>query len=190
MPSLPETPKFSNGMLSFSPRVNQGKLARLTQRTPTPEFRYSAKSQGENMKIDIDRFGLKDVPVDLETVFIFPNGIVGFEECRRFKLFHEEGKPTIFWLQSLDDLNVMFPIVAPEMFDLEYEIELSPSDCEVLGYERQEDLAVVLMIYREQTPGGAIAAKTRSPLVLNLKTRCAIQKVLRELDPKVVYRGR
>ncbi|MFT3850583.1 MAG: flagellar assembly protein FliW [Propionivibrio sp.] len=75
------------------------------------------------MKIDIERFGLTNVPIDPETVFTFPEGIAGFEECKRFKLFHEEGKTTVFWLQSLDDTSLMFPIVAPDAFDIEYQIE-------------------------------------------------------------------
>ena len=64
------------------------------------------------MKIDIERLGLKNVPVDPQTLFAFPEGIAGFEDCKRFKLFHEEGlasTPTVFWLQSVDDPEVMFP---------------------------------------------------------------------------------
>ena len=59
---------------------------------------------GFSMKIDIERLGLKNVPIDPESVFTFPDGIAGFEDCKRFKLFHEEGKATVFWLQSLDDI--------------------------------------------------------------------------------------
>ncbi len=65
------------------------------------------------MKIDIERLGLKGVEVDPETLFDFPKGLAGFEHCHRFKLFHEEGKPTLFWLQSVDDFKVMFQVVAP-----------------------------------------------------------------------------
>ena len=39
------------------------------------------------MKIDIDRLGLKSVPVDPDTLFSFPQGLPGFEDCKRFKLF-------------------------------------------------------------------------------------------------------
>ena len=43
------------------------------------------------MKIDIERLGLKNVTIDPETLFSFPEGIAGFEDCRRFKVCHEEG---------------------------------------------------------------------------------------------------
>ncbi|HOG04407.1 MAG TPA: flagellar assembly protein FliW, partial [Accumulibacter sp.] len=65
------------------------------------------------MKIDIEHFGLRDVPVDPDTVFTFAEGVAGFTHCTQFTIFHEEGSnPRVFWLQSLDDAEVMFPIVA------------------------------------------------------------------------------
>ena len=107
-----------------------------------------------------------------------------------FKIFHEEGKPTVFWLQSLDDSAVMFPIVAPEMLDLEYEIELSDADCALLALQDAADVAVAVIVYRDAAEGGKIAANTRSPIILNLKNRRAMQKVLQEVHPTLLYRAR
>ncbi|WP_300451195.1 flagellar assembly protein FliW [Accumulibacter sp.] len=145
------------------------------------------------MKIDIEHFDLKDVPVDPETVFTFAEGLAGFADCKRFKVFHEEGregKPTVFWLQSLDDSAVMFPIVAPETLDLEYEIELSDADCRLLELDNADDATVVVIVYRNEAEGGKIAANTRSPIILNLRNRRAMQKVLQEVHPTLLYRAR
>jgi len=142
------------------------------------------------MKIDIERFGLKNVPIDPDTLFTFTEGIVGFERCKRFKLFHEEGKATVFWLQSVDDTAVMFPIVAPEALDIEYQIELSDADCALIGLQSVEDVAVVLIVYRDEAESGNIAANTRSPVILNLKSRKGMQKVLQDVHPSLLYRAR
>ncbi|WP_291994507.1 flagellar assembly protein FliW [Candidatus Accumulibacter sp. ACC003] len=142
------------------------------------------------MKIDLEHFGLADVPVDPDTVFTFAEGLAGFADCRRFKIFHEEGKATVFWLQSLDDPALMFPIVEPEVLDLEYQIELSDADCELLGLERPEDATVVVIVYRDPAAGGKIAANTRSPIILNPANRRAFQKVLQEVHPTLLYRAR
>ena len=106
------------------------------------------------MKIDIERLGLKNVSVDSETLFTFPEGIAGFEDCNRFKLFHEEGKPTVFWLQSVDVTEVMFPIVAPETLDIEYQIELTDADCALIGLHGVDEVAVVVIVYRNEADGG------------------------------------
>ena len=145
---------------------------------------------GEIMKIDIERLGLKNVPVDPETLFTFPEGIAGFEDCKRFKIFHEEGKSTVFWLQSVDDTGVMFPIVAPEALDIEYQIELSDADSALIDLQNVEDVAVVVIVYRNEAEGGRIAANTRSPVILNLKARKGMQKVLQEVHPSLLYRAR
>ena len=142
------------------------------------------------MKIDIDRLGLKNVPVDPDTLFSFPRGIAGFEDCKRFKLFHEEGGGTVFWLQSVDDLDVMFHIVVPDALDIEYQIELSDEDCTLIGLTEAQDAAVVVIVYRNEAEGGRIAANTHSPVILNLKTRKGMQKILHEIHPSLLYRAR
>lgn len=142
------------------------------------------------MKIDIERLGLKGVPVDPETIFTFAEGLAGFENCKRFKIFHEEGKATVFWLQSLDDTLATFPIVTPDVLDLEYRIELSDADCALLGLENADDVAVAIIVYRDEAASGKIAANARSPLILNLKTRRGMQKILQEVHPTLLYRAR
>jgi flagellar assembly factor FliW len=142
------------------------------------------------MKIDIKQLGLKEVPVDPETLFTFDEGLAGFEGCKRFKIFHEEGKSSIFWLQSVDDSEVMFPIVTPEALDVEYQIELSDADCTLIGLATAEDATVAIIVYRDEAANGKIAANTRSPLILNLKARKGMQKILSDIHPTLLYRAR
>lgn len=142
------------------------------------------------MKIDIERLGLKNVTIDPETLFSFPEGIAGFEDCRRFKVFHEEGKTTVFWLQSVDDMAVAFPIVAPESLDIEYQIELSDADCALIDLQDAKDIAVAVIVYRDEAEGGKIGANTRSPVILNLNSRKGMQKVLQSVHPTLLYRAR
>lgn len=142
------------------------------------------------MKIDIAKFGLKDVPVNPDAVFSFPQGLVGFEEAKRFTLFHEEGKPTVFWLQSLDNPQLAFSVVEPESIDLQYEMELSDEDCALIELKDAAEAVVVVILYREEADNGRVAANTRSPLVLNTRSRLGMQKILREFHPTLLCRAR
>ena len=142
------------------------------------------------MKIDIERFGLHNVAVDPDTLFDFPEGVAGFEHCRRFKLFHEEGAQKVYWLRSIDDPAAMFSIVAPETLDIEYEIELSDADCRLIELDDPADVAVVLIVYRDPAHEGRVAANARSPVILNLKCRKGMQKILQEVHPSLLYRAR
>ncbi|MDR0378577.1 MAG: flagellar assembly protein FliW [Candidatus Accumulibacter sp.] len=144
------------------------------------------------MEINIDRFGLENVQVDPETLFTFPKGMAGFEDFKQFKLFHEEGGGTVFWLQSVDDADVTFPIVAPDTLDITYEIRLSDEDCALLGVADEADEAdvvVVVIVYRKEAKGD-ITVNTHSPVILNLKTHVGMQKTLQDVRPGVVYRAR
>ncbi|MDR0440594.1 MAG: flagellar assembly protein FliW [Candidatus Accumulibacter sp.] len=144
------------------------------------------------MKINIDRFGLENVQVDPETLFFFPKGMAGFEDFKQFKLFHEEGGGTVFWLQSVDDADVTFPIVAPDTLDITYEIWLSDEDCVLLGVEDEADatdVVVVVIVYRKEAKGN-ITVNTHSPVILNLKKHIGMQKTLQEVRPGVMYRAR
>ena len=145
---------------------------------------------GGRMKIDIERLGLKNVTIDPETLFDFPVGLFGFEDCKRYKIFHEEGQNTVCWLQSVDDTDVMFPIVAPEALDIEYQIELSDEECALIGMQSVADVAVVVIVYRDEAQGGRIAANARSPIILNLKDRKGMQKILRDVHHTLLHRAR
>lgn len=142
------------------------------------------------MKIDIAKFGLKDVPVNPDSVFTFPQGLVGFEDAKRFTLFHEEGKPSVFWLQSLDDPQLAFSVVPPESIDVQYEMELADEDVALIDLKDPAEALVVVILYRQEADDGRIAANTRSPLVLNTRARLGMQKILREFHPSLLYRAR
>ena len=53
------------------------------------------------MKIDIERLGLTEVQVDPEMKFTFTYGMSGFEACKRFKLFHEDSKPSLLSISGI-----------------------------------------------------------------------------------------
>jgi hypothetical protein len=50
----------------------------------------------KRMKIDIERLGVTKVWVDPEVVFILFDSISGFEACSRGKLFHADGKLSLY----------------------------------------------------------------------------------------------
>jgi flagellar assembly factor FliW len=67
--------------------------------------------------IKTKKFG--DVKVDIKNVFLFPQGIFGFEENRNFALLNF-GQKDFFWLQSLDDSKIALMLTIPFYFTLDY----------------------------------------------------------------------
>ena len=63
---------------------------------------------------------LGEQAVDPDTIITFPHGIPGFESDTRFKFFHQEGSNIVFWLQSVDNEEVLFSVAHPTHFNINY----------------------------------------------------------------------
>ncbi|MBL8488994.1 MAG: flagellar assembly protein FliW [Rhodocyclaceae bacterium] len=136
------------------------------------------------MRIESPLYGPIEVAAD--RIIEFPRGLPGFEELRRFSLFHPEGEaPAYFILQSLDAPDVAFHVADPARFGFDYRISLSDEEAGVLGLGDPADAAVVVMLLRDpQADGrpGPLRANLQAPLVLNVAARRGLQHVFERLD--------
>ena len=139
------------------------------------------------MNIDNPHSGSIDVAP--ERVIEFPNGLAGFEQLRRFTLFHPETEgtsaPRFFILQSLEDVTVAFNIADPALFGFNYEIKLGDDESAVIGLTDPSDAAVVVILVKD---GNSVRANLKAPLVLNLQTRRGLQHVFAGLDYQVALK--
>ncbi len=134
------------------------------------------------MQINTALFGPQEIQDD--EIITFPKGLPGFEENTRFKVFHEEGKPTVHWLQSVDDAELSFSVMEPQLLNLGYEFVLSDDDCNVIDLKSGDDFAVVVLLYKhnnqgEQVPAHqSIRANLNAPIIINVRSRKALQTLL------------
>lgn len=138
------------------------------------------------MKVDTYLFG--SVEVSPEKIITFPNGMVGFEDGKRFMLAHEEGAehPTSFTLQSLDDPNLAFQIVDPTSLGFNYELALTDAENALLQSPAAEDVVVMQVLFKKEEDGKAsITPNLRAPLVINTKARVGLQKIMETMQPNI-----
>ena len=137
------------------------------------------------MKVDTYLFGAVDVSP--EKVIEFPNGLVGFEQCKRFMLAHEEGQaaPSTFTLQSLDDPMLAFQIVDPTSLGFNYELALSDAENALLQSPAAEDVIVMQLLYKNGDAGQGITPNLRAPLLINTAARVGLQKVMETVRPNI-----
>ena len=140
----------------------------------------------EPMEINT-RFGTQEV--DPASVIQFPNGLAGFEDLHDFKLFHEDGKPTVFYLQSLDDPEIQFPVVNPDAYQVSYECVLTDDEAAILQLEDPADIAVLVTLAQGGTKDGGIHANFMGPILLNTSRRIGFQKHLNQVRGSVVIRA-
>ena len=129
------------------------------------------------MKISTTRFG--DLNVNREDIISFPEGILGFEENKRFFLVDPGDKTLILWLQSVDNGGVAFPVIEPRIFKPDYRISLLPSELNSLALSQSSDAVVYAIITIPQNVS-EMSANLKAPVVINNQTKTARQIVLQD----------
>jgi len=141
----------------------------------------------QHMLIDTT-FGEQEI--DPASTISFPNGLPGFENLNEFKLFHEEDKQSVYFLQSTADASVQLPLVDPDMFQVNYEITLSDEDLALLQLDNAEDATIMVTVARHDGDlDGGIHANFMGPIILNTKARIGMQKALNQISGSVIIKA-
>ena len=126
-----------------------------------------------------------NISFEPESELLFPTGLPGFDERRRFvALTFAETNPLVY-LQSLEDPDLCFITMPILAVDPQYRIRVSGEDLSLVGLSpaRQpiigEDvLCLAVLSLRETGP----TANLLAPVLVNLKNRAAVQAVSQESD--------
>ena len=115
-------------------------------------------------------------------IITFPLGIPGFETYTRYTICHkQENGSGVYWLESVDSPKVTFTLVDPTDYGLNYSLELSDEEQNLLEAGNPEELAVLMMLSKRENgevAAPALHANIAGPLILNLDKRIGLQKVL------------
>ena len=129
------------------------------------------------MNIHTSRFGA--VQLQNDDVIEFPEGILGFNDLRRFVLLDDPNDEIFAWLQSCEIPQIAFPVLEPELFAANYALALTKHDLESLGLQKAEKIRAFSII---TIPDDAtqMTANLKAPIVINIEKRIARQIVLQD----------
>ena len=119
------------------------------------------------MRIQTTRFGT--IEVNESSMLRMPEGMLGFEHCRRFALLEEEPDSVFKWLQSLDDPALAFVLINPFDFFPDYDVELTDEQAEILDLDDPED-AVMFTTVTVSREAGKVTTNLAGPIVMNRRT--------------------
>ena len=125
--------------------------------------------------------------MDSTATFNFPNGIPGFEEYKRFRLI-KDSDSALAQLISVENEQIGFIIVPPEVFFAEYAFELDQESKSVLGLATgKQDMAIeVWVIITNHRSIKDITLNLRAPILLNHCDMLGVQQVIN--DEKYLFR--
>ncbi|HOT44446.1 MAG TPA: flagellar assembly protein FliW [Spirochaetota bacterium] len=127
------------------------------------------------IKIKTRPFG--EIEVTEQQIIDFPDGILGFDDVRKFVLLdaHDENSP-LKWLQAYDEPELAFVIIRPVDFMREYELVVSMNDIEAVGADTAENLVVFAIVTIPTNPSD-MTANLQGPIIVNPEKRLGRQAI-------------
>jgi len=130
--------------------------------------------------VQTTRFG--EVEYSPEDVVTFPEGIIGFPQCKSYLVLnHKEGSP-FRWLQSVDNPGLAFLLVEPTHYVADYKPEVAPSALNSIEINEDSLMLVYTVVTIPKGNPEGMTLNLAGPLVINATNRLARQLVLE--DPR------
>lgn len=130
------------------------------------------------MQITTTRFG--NVDIEADDIFLFPNGLIGFESLRHWVLLADADNAAVGWLQSVARSETAMAVVSPLRFVTDYKVRVNRSQLQPLNLQ-DKDRAFVLSIVSKSPH--ALTLNLKAPLIVNLDRRLGRQVVTNDEQP-------
>ncbi len=130
----------------------------------------------ENGQVIVESQLLGALNVLPSDVLLFPTGLLGFPECRRFALLRGGGDG-LFWLQSMEYSTLAFLLVDPFTIESDYSFDVQPSQIADLGPADPADVGLLSVVTLPANRDEQPTVNLQGPLIINFKTRQAKQVV-------------
>lgn len=139
------------------------------------------------MRVQTKFFG--EVELDDNKVIEFPNGIIGFENFKKFAILYdiEDDRDTkISWLQSLEEPTLALPVVDPLAVTTEYAPMIEDELLKPLGDPADEDL-LFLLVMTVPSDMTKVTANMKAPVIISPEERKGVQLIVDNADYPVKF---
>lgn len=129
------------------------------------------------MKVKTTRFG--ELEVNPDDILTFSEGLLGFENLKKYFVVDPGDSTLILWLQSTEDEKVAFPIIEPKIFKPDYIAKLLPADLNGLELESLSNAKLYAIL---TIPANVVemSANLKAPIVINSQKKVGKQIVLQD----------
>ena len=131
-----------------------------------------------------------EVDIEDEKILTFDNGIMGFEDMKRWTLIYDIEKGSegpISWFQSLDMSELALPVINPYTVTAVYEPVVEDELLKPLGEFKDEELVTLLTITIPSEDPSKTTANFRAPILINPVNRKGIQVIVNNEDYPIKF---
>jgi len=135
------------------------------------------------VEIKTTRFG--DIEIDENLIITLPEGILGFEDFKRYIILDHFDKESPFkWFQSVEDPSLAFVITDPLIFVPEYIAKITKEEVSSIALTDDSN-AIIVVIVNIKRDHSEITINLQGPMVINSEKKLAKQVVIKESDYSV-----
>ena len=132
-------------------------------------------SEGDKVTFASAKFG--EVTVESSSILTFPDGVPGFERCKRYGLVAVEDEAPFLRLLSVDEPAVGFVILNPMLIWEDYNPQIGHEDLEGLEIKTADDLEIHCIVTLSEI-ADQVTANLKGPIAINSRTMTARQMIL------------
>lgn len=135
------------------------------------------------MKAKTRLFG--EIDIEEDKIIHLENGMIGFPDMQNFALIFDEEKgkdAKIMWLQSMDEPEMAFPVMRPELVMPEYNPTVNDEVLEPLGTMTDENIFVVVTL-TAVADVKKNSVNLKAPIIINTETRKGCQIIVEDNYP-------
>lgn len=124
------------------------------------------------------------VEIDPLNIVTFENGMIGFENVKRFVLLGKDDNEILIWLQSVDDKNLAFVVIQPRFFKPDYQPKIHVDELADLDINDDSELLVyaVVVVPEDVTK---MTANLQAPIIINTRNNKGKQVILNDDTYKI-----
>lgn len=128
------------------------------------------------MKIDTKQFG--EIEIDEDKIIDLPLGIPGFRDFKRYVILQKKETVPFFLFQNLEDPNLSFVVLDPNLILPEYSIEKSDIEKSVKWDLEKDEISCFVIITIPNGNPEKMTANLLAPLVINNNKKEGLQLIL------------
>ena len=130
-----------------------------------------------------------EIDVDEAKILTFDDGLIGFENLKKFTLIYNnetEASSNVTWLQSLDEPLVAFPVINPFYVMKEYNPIVEDEVLIPLG-ELKEDSTAIFLTLTVPSDITKMTTNLKAPIIINADTKKGCQVIAENPEYVVKY---
>ncbi|MFW5860247.1 MAG: flagellar assembly protein FliW [Planctomycetota bacterium] len=126
-----------------------------------------------------------EIEVPDSRIITFVSPLVGFDHLARFVIYQRDHGP-LFWLQSVDDCEIAFCVVAPFAAGIDPEMSIDPDDAAAIRSPGEGDIDVYTLVVLDRDLD-KVRTNLRAPILVGRQSNLATQVILDDPELPICY---